>query len=162
MTVFRIALETFGASPADAFSGRSGYHADGRWHTRGRLLDYGAQSRSLATLERLVHYKRFDSLARHVLYTVDVPNEHIETVLRPPEGWDGIDLLAEAQRIGDAWCDRVVSPALQVPSAVTPGEHNLLLNSHHPRWDWNWVRGPEPFAFDRRLLALVRATRRSG
>jgi len=139
MIVFRIALRRFGASAREAFNGRSGYSADGRWHRRGRYLDYAAESRSLATLERLVHYKRFDCLEPHVIYALDLPNEHIETVLAPPRGWDGDNLLPSAQEIGNRWCDKLKSPALQVPSAVTPGEHNLLLNSRHPAWNWKWV-----------------------
>lgn len=156
MKVFRIALMKFGATAREAFSGISGFSADGRWHTCGRLLDYAAQSRSLATLERLVHYKRFNCLSRHVIYVADIPDEHIETVLTFPKGWDGPDLLPTAQRIGDAWCDESRSVALQVPSAVTPGEHNLLINPHHPRWAWSWVHGPEPFWFDGRLQELLK------
>jgi RES domain-containing protein len=158
MRVFRIALLQFGATAKTAFSGQSGYGADGRWHSRGRYLDYAAASRSLATLERLVHYKRFDSLARHVIYLIDVPDEHIETVLTIPPGWDGDDLLPAAQAIGNGWCDQAKSPALQVRSAVTPGEHNLMLNSRHSAWDWKWVRsGPDVFEFDARLAALMRS-----
>jgi len=157
MRVFRIALAAHGATARAAFSGQSGYRADGRWHSRGRHLDYAAESRSLATLERLVHYKRFDSLAPHFLYELEVPDAQIETVLGLPPGWDGEDLLPAAQAIGNRWCDQAESPALQVRSAVTPGEHNLLLNSRHPAWDWNWVRrGPESFRFDARLAALLK------
>jgi RES domain-containing protein len=157
MTVFRIALAKFAASAKSAFDGSSGYFADGRWHSRGRHLDYAAESRSLATLERLVHYKRFDSLAPHVIYTVEVPNEQIDAVLAPPVGWDDVDLLPGAQAIGNAWCDQLSSPALRVPSAVTPGEHNLMLNSRHPGWDWKWVvSGARRFEFDPRLAELLR------
>jgi RES domain-containing protein len=84
MRVFRIALAEFGATGRAGFSGRSGYRADGRWHNRGRDLDYAAESRSLATLERLVHYKRFNSLARHVIYMIDVPDDQIETGQNSP------------------------------------------------------------------------------
>src|SRR5438445_13164883 len=59
MIVYRVALRKFGATAKDALSGVSGYSADGRWHSQRRFLDYTSQSRSLATLERLVHYKRF-------------------------------------------------------------------------------------------------------
>jgi RES domain-containing protein len=156
MKVFRIALEQFGATAKDAFSGQSGYCADGRWHTRSRFLDYAAESRSLATLERLVHYKRFYHLAPHVIFEVDVPDSEIETVLAFPKGWDGDDLLPAAQAIGNTWLDKAKSPALQVPSAVTPGEHNLLLNTRHSAWSWRWViAGPMPFRFDARLVALI-------
>jgi RES domain-containing protein len=157
MTVFRIVLRKFGATAKKAFNGSSGHFADGRWHSRGRYLDYAAESRSLATLERLVHYKRFDCLEPHVIYRVDVPNEHIDSVLAPPRGWDRNDLLRAAQAIGNSWCDKASSPALQVPSAVTPGEHNLMLNSRHSEWDWKWVVAAAiPFEFDARLAELLK------
>jgi hypothetical protein len=54
---YRIALRAFGANKREAFSGLGGFSADGRWHSRGRHLDYAAESLSLAVLERLIHYK---------------------------------------------------------------------------------------------------------
>src|SRR5580704_1336528 len=111
MRVFRIALGRHGATAKEALSGKSGYETDGRWHSRGRYLDYAAESRSLATLERLVHYKRFDCLEPHVIYELEVPNEHIESILRLPAQWDGVDLLPAAQAFGNKWCDGQISPA---------------------------------------------------
>ena len=77
MRVFRIALTKYGATAKVALNGQSGYSADGRWHTRGRYLDYASGSRSLATLERLVHYKRFNFLEPHMIYELKIPDEHI-------------------------------------------------------------------------------------
>ncbi len=157
MRGFRIALKKLGPTPKEAFKGKSGYVTDGRWHSRGRYLDYAAESLSLATLERLVHYKRFDRLDAHVLYELEIPDAQIETIAHPPAGWEAIDLSPAAQAIGNAWCDEAKSPALQVRSAVTPGEHNLLLNSRHPAWNWKWVvAGPRPFEFDARLVELIK------
>jgi RES domain-containing protein len=134
----------------------SGFSVNGRWHTAGRHLDYVAQSLSLAVLERLVHYKRFDALEPHVLYAIDVPDAAIESVPMPPRGWDGEEPMPAAQAIGDSWCDELRCPALLVPSAVTPGEYNLLINSHHPDWQWKWVTsGPVKFTFDARLADLM-------
>jgi RES domain-containing protein len=154
MRVFRIALKKYGATAKDAFNGQSGFSADGRWHTRGRYLDYASGSRSLATLERLVHYKRFNFLEPHMIYEVEIPGGHIETVSTPPPGWDGDDLLPAAKEIGNRWFDHSRSPALKVPSAVSRGEHNLILNSRHPAWDWRRVVSSEPFDFDNRLAEL--------
>jgi RES domain-containing protein len=157
---FRIALQKHGATTREVFSGLSGYLADGRWHTRGRYLDYGAESLSLAVLERLVHYRRFDDLQPHVLCTLDIPDTALVELPSVPSKWDSIDLLPAAQALGNAWCDGKVSPAMRVPSAVTAGEFNLLLNARHPAWRWSWIAAPVPFAFDARLRDLVGTARR--
>ena len=137
--------------------GLSGFSAEGRWHSAGRHLDYTAESLSLAIIERLVHYKRFDALEPHVLYILDIPESAIEMAPEPPKGWDAEDPSPAAQAVGDTWCDDQGSPALLVPSAVTPGEHNIMVNSRHPDWRWDWViSGPGPFAFDVRLAELMK------
>jgi len=157
MKAWRIVLRKFGANRQTAFSGFSGFSADGRWHSAGRHLDYAATSLSLATLERLVHYKRFDALESHVFYALDIPDSAIEIGPPPPEDWDAEDLSPAAQAIGNVWCDQEKSPALVVPSAVTPGEHNLILNARHRHWQWDWVvLGPQVFEFDARLADLMR------
>lgn len=157
MKAWRIVLRKFGKSRQAAFGGLSGFTADGRWHSAGRHLDYAAESFSLAILERVVHYKRFDALEPHVLYSIEVPESAIERISAPPADWDAEDPLAAAQALGNVWCDDERSPALWVPSAVTPGECNLMVNSHHPGWQWDWVKsGPQPFAFDARLVELMK------
>jgi RES domain-containing protein len=156
---WRIALRKFGMNRRSAFGGMSGFFADGRWHSAGRHLDYAAESLSLAILERVVHYKRFDALEPHVLYALDVPESAIETITKPPQGWELEDPSSTAQAVGNAWCDEGKSPALRVPSAITPGENNLMVNSHHPQWQWDWViSGPVAFAFDARLTDLMHPT----
>lgn len=154
-----MALQRHGASAQEVFSGQSGFLTDGRWHSKGRYLDYAAESRSLALLERLVHYKRFDHLQGHVLCTAEIPDDAIIELASVPSGWDGIDPLPAAQAAGNAWCDQRVSPALRVPSVVTRGESNLLLNARHPRWRWGWVSAPVPFDFDIRLRELLKVAR---
>jgi len=158
---FRIAVRKHGATARDVLSGSSGYLTDGRWHTKGRYLDYAAEALSLAVLERLVHYKRFDDLQPHVLCAMDIPDAAIVEVPTVPPKWDGVDPLPAAQALGNAWCDRKVSPAMRVPSAVTPGEFNLLLNGRHPAWRWSWIAAPVPFAFDGRLRELLSTAKRS-
>lgn len=94
--------------------------------------------------------------------TTNRSTEVIESVPTAPEGWDGEEPLSAAQAIGDAWCDERRSPALLVPSAVTPGEYNLIVSSRHPGWRWDWVvSGPQSFAFDARLAQLRQSGHRN-
>ena len=157
MKAFRIVLKRYGNTARAAFSGTSGYLANGRWHSKGRYLDYAAESQSLAILERLVHYKRFDALVPHVLYVVEVPDSLIEVCTEVPKGWDEPNISPAAQKLGNRWCDEQLSPALKMPSVVTRGESNLLLNSKHPAWKWGWVVQRTPFAFDERLQEIMGA-----
>ncbi len=162
MKAWRIVLRKFGRTRRVTFGGLSGFSVDGRWHTAGRHLDYAAQSLSLAILERLVHYKRFDALEAHLVYVLDVPDTAMESAPAPPQGWDGDEPVHTAQAIGDRWYDERRSPALLVPSAVTPGEYNLIVNSRHPDWQWKWViSGPVTFAFDARLGELIKQSKRA-
>lgn len=127
---------------------------DGRWHNAGRLLDYAAESYSLATLERLVHYERFDCLEEHVVYQLEIPDTEILVISPLPADWRRKDSSA-AQAAGNAWYDNAVSPALRVPSVISPGESNLLLNARHPKWSWKWVTARRRFQFNQRIMALI-------
>ena len=109
-----------------------------------------------------MHYKRFDALEPHAVYALDVPDAAIESAPAPPSGWDGEEPASAAQAIGDSWWDQRRSPALLVPSAVTPGEYNLLINSRHPGWQWTWViSGPVRFTFDVRLADLMKQSQKA-
>lgn len=154
MMAYRIVLLRYGRTARNAFSGKSGMMTDGRWHSSGRLLDYAAESFSLATLERLVHYERFDCLEEHVIYQLDLPDSEIVTLAPLPSDWRNRH-SAGAQAAGNVWYDAAVSPALKVPSVVSPGECNLLVNARHPRWNWKWVVGRKRFRFNPRIAALI-------
>lgn len=154
MKIYRLALARYASDKRQAFSGLSGFVVDGRWHSKPRLLDYASQSVSLAALERLVHYKRFDGLAAHVLCSVDLPDSCILLVDTPPAGWNALESGPAVRDVGNCWYDEMKSAALMVPSTIIPGEFNFLINSRHPDWRWAWVSRPVEFSFDRRLLEL--------
>ena len=155
MKVHRLALARYASDKRQVFSGLSGFVVDGRWHSKPRLLDYASQSVSLAALERLVHYKRLDGLAPHVLCSVDLPESCILRLESPPSGWNSLQPADAVRKMGNTWYGEGKSAALMVPSAIIPGESNFLLNALHPAWRWAWVSNPVPFAFDRRLLDLL-------
>jgi RES domain-containing protein len=130
---FRLVDESFLDS---AFSGDGARLYGGRWNSPGLAVVYLAQSLSLAQLELLVHLESQDALARHWRYfAVDVAQESILDC----DAWAGVPLdyaewpaPASTRAIGDRWIAELASVGLSVPSAITPGERNLLLNPLHP------------------------------
>ena len=151
MRVFRIAAARFAQSRKQAFSGEGAVQPSARWHTAGRPVVYAAQSRSLAALEILVHLKQTNDIQPFHAFAAEVPDE---LVLRPSSyaaRW--ADRIAVSRAFGDAWLEARTSPALLVPTIITPGEWNVLLNPSHPEFSMRWVvAGPDVHAFDARLL----------
>jgi RES domain-containing protein len=151
MLLHRICVAEFGHTAATAFSGQGGIHGSGRWHHRGRLIVYTAAHRSLALLEILVHLDLRLALQPLVAWEIEVPDPHIEHAAALPTFWK--THTDHTRKIGDAWLLEHRSPALLVPSAIVPSEHNVLLNPAHPDFHLDWVtKGPELIEIDPRLL----------
>src|SRR5882762_2914766 len=63
--------------------------------------------------------------------------------------------IAVTRAFGDAWLKTNNFPALRVPTVITPGEWNVLLNPLHPQFSLKWVvAGPNAYTFDARLLPV--------
>jgi RES domain-containing protein len=151
MRVYRLGAASFSRTRKQAFSGEGGLHAPGRWHSAGRLIIYTSQSLSLAALEILVHLKQNNHIHPFCSYSAEIPDA---LVLKPdslPRHWRS--RLTVSRRFGDGWLQGMTSPALLIPSAVTRGEWNVLLNPGHPQFSPQWiVSGPTTYSFNPRLL----------
>ena len=93
---------------ADAFSGEGARLYGGRWNSPGVAMVYTAGSKSLATLEVLVH----------------------------------LDMISRGSSV-----------VLRVPSAVTEGEYNYLLNPAHVDFKKLIIGRMEAFKLDPRLIS---------
>ena len=158
MRVFRIGAALFTRSRKAAFSGNGGLYASARWHTAGHPVVYTAQSLSLAALEILVRLKQTNEIQPFYAYSAEVP-DHL--ILKPdsiPARWKS--RLAVSRAFGDAWLEAKTTPAMLVPTIITSGEWNVLLNPLHPQFSLKWiVTGPDAYAFDARLLPVKKQTR---
>ena len=156
MRVFRIAAARFARSRKAAFSGQGGMGASACWHSVGHPIVYTAESLSLAALEILVHLKRTDDLQPFRAFIVEIPDDLIVLPRAYPVRWRTDYRVS--RRFGDAWLQAADKPALRVPSVITSGEFNYLLNPLHPEFSARWVvSGPIAFAFDARLLEVRRS-----
>jgi len=156
--VFRIGAALLTRTRKEAFSGNGGLYASARWHTAGRPVVYTAQSLSLAALEILVCLKQTNDIHPFNAYSADVPDS---LILRPdsfPARWKS--RLAVSRAFGDAWLEAKTTPAMLVPTIITPGEWNVLINPLHPQFSFKWiVTGPDAYTFDARLVRAKRAAR---
>jgi len=151
MRAFRLAAAPFARSRKEAFSGQGGLQASARWHTAERAVVYAAQSLSLAALEILVHLKQTNDLQPFRLFVAEIPEQFILMPSSLPARWQTEYRISRA--FGDAWLKASEQPALRVPSLITPGEWNFLLNPLHRDFSLKWViAGPSIYTFGHRLL----------
>ena len=133
---------------ATAFSGEGARINGGRWNSPGLAVVYTSSSLSLATLEVLVHLEDPDAFKRLFSWVlVEIPEdavEHLDPALLPA-GWSADETNSASQAVGDAWLRQMRSAVLAVPSVVTPGEWNYLLNPAHLRFFEIKVSGAVPF-----------------
>jgi RES domain-containing protein len=139
---------------ATAFTGEGARIAGGRWNSPGVAVVYASSSLSLATLEVLVHLDDPEAFARlFAWFAMEIPDELIEVLeeSKLPPGWCADETTSATQVLGDAWIRSQRSAVLAVPSVVTPGERNYLLNPAHPRFSEIRIAAPQPFRPDPRL-----------
>ena len=153
ISAFRLCKTKFLAT---AFNGEGARFHGGRWNSAGIAMVYTSSSLSLATLEVLVHLEDPEVFARLFSWiSLEIPEDSVER-LDPamlPADWLADETSASSRAIGDGWQRSQRSAVLAVPSVVTPGEWNYLLNPAHLRFTDIQVGDARHFRPDRRLIS---------
>jgi RES domain-containing protein len=104
-------------------------------------------------MEILVHVEDMEDLARLEwrAIAVAVPWDAIERPDRFPSSWRTYPYSPATQKFGSAWARAGRTVAIQVPSAVVPGEFNFLLNPEHEMFALLKIAPAEPFRFYSRI-----------
>ena len=128
-----------------------------RWNFDGEYVIYTGSSRSLSTLELVVHRNAIQALPNYEVMVISVADieelyEQIP-IKKLPKSWRKLEAYYKLQNIGSKWYKEQRSLVLRVPSAVIPKEYNYLINTRHPDFSSNvsLVRN-EDYFFDKRLL----------
>lgn len=139
---------------ATAFDGRGAAENPGRWNSAGVPIAYAAESRSLASVEVLVHAEDTSLLdaIRWLVVPVAIEESLVCVPKRFPDDWRTVPAPASTRAFGDEWVGSATSVVIRVPSVVTPGEFNYLINPRHTDFKRLKIGSPEPFSFDLRLL----------
>lgn len=141
---------------ATAFTGDGARLNGGRWNSPGLAVVYTSSSLSLATLEILVHLEDPDAFKRLFSWVpVEIPEDLVERLdpSRLPANWNTDETNPTSQSVGDSWLRSNRTAVLAVPSVVTPGEWNYLLNPAHPGFPEINIGVASSFQPDPRLVS---------
>jgi RES domain-containing protein len=155
MLVYRIATSTH----VNDLSGEGARLHGGRWNHRGTAIIYTSASRSLATVELLVHVSLSFAPTDLKMATIEVPDEpapEVVDVAALPPNWRGFPAPPELADLGTSWARSGRSLLLRVPSAVVEHEYNILINPAHPDIARIALAGVEDFRLDQRLARTKR------
>ncbi len=127
----------------------------GRWNHRGVPLIYTSESRSLATVEYLVHLSLPEVPRDLSMATLEVPGDIVPEELDLsllPRNWRENPAPVKLADLGTEWARSRTSLLLRVPSAVIEHEHNMLINPAHNGMSRVKLVEVEPYKLDERLM----------
>ena len=151
MEAFRLSREKF----ANILSGKDAAIKGARWNSIGTELIYCASNRSLAMAEVAVHLTLATLPDDYVMITLFIPDDVSIHKLNPsdlPPNWNTFPHSASTQVFGDRFIAENKFCVLQVPSAVTQGDFNYLINPLHHEYSGVQIVKTEKFPFDRRIF----------
>lgn len=151
MIVWRICKERHVAT---AFDGEGARRYPGRWNHKGVPMVYCTTTLSLAALEVFVHLDPGDLPDDLVSIRAELPDDIALEIMDAgalPSGWNQSPGPAALQDLGSGWIASSRGVALGVPSAIIPGELNVLLHPNHRDMARIARSALERFAFDPRM-----------
>ncbi|MBU0765688.1 MAG: RES family NAD+ phosphorylase [Bacteroidetes bacterium] len=151
MEVYRLTRSKFAAF----VSGKGAAEKGARWNSIGMELIYTASNRSLAMAEVAVHFTLATLPTDYMMMTIIIPEEIKVGILKKeelPEDWNMFPHLESTQKLGDNFIRENKYCILKVPSVVTKGDFNYLINPNHKEFGKIKIVGLEDFPFDLRIF----------
>ena len=151
MEAYRLSREKYAAP----LSGKGAAIKGARWNSTGVELIYTASNRSLAMAEVAVHLTLATIPGDYVMLTIDLPSDISVQKLTEtdfPPNWNAFPHPVLTQAVGDSFVAGNMYCVLQIPSAVTKGDYNLLINPYHQDFSKIKIVKIEKFPFDKRIF----------
>lgn len=151
MEVFRLSREKF----AKPLSGKGAALKGARWNSIGVELIYTAQNRSLAMAEIAVHLTLATLPEDYVMIAIEIPDSiKVKTMseVELPNEWKNFPYTSVTQKIGDAFILENEFCLLRIPSVVTQGDYNILINPNHKDFEKIKIKEIVRFPFDNRIF----------
>ena len=150
MDVFRISKESYASTLRSSGSAN-------RWNTKGQQVLYTGSSRSLSSLELVVHRGSIQPTNMYKVMVISIADDDYlikQVQVRDlPATWRTLAGYSALQTIGSTWYNSQETLVLKVPSAIIVYEYNYIINTEHPDFNRNvqLVR-TEDYFWDSRLL----------
>jgi RES domain-containing protein len=151
MEAYRLSREKFSST----LSGKGAAIKGARWNSIGVELIYCAANRSLAMAEVAVHFTLATLPSDYVMITIFIPDDISLEKLNEsdlPVDWNIFPHPVSTQVIGDTFVAANKYCILQIPSAVTQGDYNLLINPNHRDFSRIQISLISKFPFDKRIF----------
>lgn len=151
MEVFRLSRAAF----ARDLNGKGAALRGARWNSKGVELIYTAMNRSLAMAEVAVHLTLATLPDDYQMIAITLPEDVTidEVDLNElPSDWNVFPHPISTQKIGDQFVREGKYGILKIPSSVTKGDFNMLINPNHVDFKRIAIKSIEPFPFDRRIF----------
>jgi len=151
MEVFRLGREKYSYK----LTGKGAALNGARWNSAGVEIIYTASNRSLAMAEVIVHVDLLTLADDYHMLRVYIPDDIALKKLTPadlPENWNAFPNPPSTQAIGDKFVFENQYCILMIPSSVTKGDYNLLINPNHPDFTRIKIISIEKFPFDKRIF----------
>lgn len=150
MEIFRISKEVYSSALTSSGSAN-------RWNVRGQQVIYTGSSRSLSSLELIVHKGAVVPSESYRVMVISIADDdylYKQVQIKDlPSNWRTFAAYSILQKIGSDWIISQETLVLKVPSAVILYEYNFVINTEHPEFSnkVHLVRTEEYF-WDSRLL----------
>jgi RES domain-containing protein len=105
--------------------------------------------------EVAVHFTLATLPSDYMMITIFIPDDISLLKLNIsdlPAGWNAFPHPVATQTIGDTFIAENKHCVLQIPSVVTQGDYNLLINPNHPDFAKIKIITAEKFPFDKRIF----------
>ncbi|MBO9570941.1 MAG: RES family NAD+ phosphorylase [Chitinophagaceae bacterium] len=149
--MYRLARKKF----AEPLSGKGAAFKGARWNSVGIELIYAAANRSLAMAEVAVHFTLATLPDDYVMVSLFIPDDIVSQKINVsdlPADWNIFPHSVSTQHIGDDFVAENKYCTLQVPSSVTQGDYNILINPNHPDFKRIKITEIVKFPFDKRIF----------
>jgi RES domain-containing protein len=144
---------------ATALSGDGAKENGGRWNHPGVAMVYIASYIALAQLEMLVNLRplppdEFEFRELSIPASCVVKRISVDELAELGFDWRSDQSHLQLQEMGADWIASAESVVMEVPSAVSPDESNLLLNPAHTDFSKIETKRTAQLEWDTRLIEL--------